>query len=182
MLELLARAQSCPNPPCFCLCEKIWSRDEDSAEKWMKRKLRDSPRRTSFDQRDYIKTIEIDTYGPYSGSVGSIPLPKRMPIQANSSSPRCPRNRAEISPGLVPSYMCSTESARARFQSHSNPRQRASTPEREVMIPTRKQLSFPAPEPCARAYCPSNQDSRKSSSQTVVPRRSQGYWTPLTEF
>lgn len=175
MLELLACVlKVVSNPPCFCLCEKIWSRDEDSAEKWMKRKLRDSPRRTSFDQRDHIKTIEIDTYGPYSGSVGSIPLPKRMPIQANSSSPRCPRNRPEISTGLVPSYMCSTESARARFQSHSNPRQRAST--------TPKQLSFPAPEPCARAYCPSNQDSGKSSSHTVVPRRSQGYWTPLTEF
>lgn len=167
-------------PSCFCVCEKIWSRDEDSADQWMKRKLRNSPRRTSFDQRDSIKTIEIDTYGPYSSSVAPLPLPKRMPIQANSSSPRCLRNCSEISTGPVPSYMCSTESARARFRSHSNPRQRASTPEREMMmVPSRKQLSFPAPEPCACANFPSYQDSRKSLSDAAVPRSSLGDWTPL---
>ncbi|KAK4795966.1 hypothetical protein SAY86_028292 [Trapa natans] len=134
--------------------QQIWNRDEDSDEQCMKRKLRDSPRRTSFDQRDYIKTIEIDTYGPsYSGKASSIQLPKRVPIQANTSSPRCP------------SYMCSTESARARLRSHSNPRQRASTPEKEMMmIPSsRKPPSFPDPEQFSHVKCPSNQEDPRSA-------------------
>ncbi|PKI53903.1 protein IQ-DOMAIN 14-like [Punica granatum] len=158
---------------------QVWRRDEDSADQWLARKLRDSPRRTSFDQRDPIKTIEIDTCGPYSASDDPILLLKRMPQQANSSSLRCPRNRLEVPSAPMPSYMCATESARARLRSQSAPRQRASTPERERTLPSRKQLSFPAPEQCGHTNYPSNQDLKKSMGNKAIPGRSLGdVWAP----
>ncbi|KAG8382573.1 hypothetical protein BUALT_Bualt05G0091700 [Buddleja alternifolia] len=49
----------------------------------------------------------------------------------------------------VPNYMAATESAKARIRSHSAPRQRPSTPEKERGGSTRKRLSYPIPEP----YC-----------------------------
>ncbi|XP_050235573.1 protein IQ-DOMAIN 18-like [Mercurialis annua] len=123
-------------------------------------------RRASTDQRELIKTVEIDTCRPYtittshdhhyqqqrpsSYSVAS-PIPRVSPSKArtpplvHSASPRCLRQYR------IPNYMAATESAMARTRSQSTPRQRPLTPEREKMSSTtttaRKRLSFPVPEP-----------------------------------
>lgn len=105
--------------------DKLWSQDGE----WMTRKQRSSPSRSSFDQRDMIKTIEIDTYRLYSVS---------KDIQhAMLGSPR----------GSVPHYMSATESTKARIRSQSAPRQRAMTPERDRTRGTKKRLSSPIPDP-----------------------------------
>lgn len=46
---------------------------------------------------------------------------------------------------MLPNYMANTESAKARIRSHSAPRQRPSTPERERVGLVKKRLSFPVP-------------------------------------
>ncbi|CAO2835401.1 unnamed protein product [Amaranthus hypochondriacus] len=61
-----------------------------------------------------------------------------------------PNNRApsatSTSGGSIPNYMVATESAKARLRSHSAPRQRPSTPERD-RAGAKKRLSYPNPDP-----------------------------------
>eukprot|EP00258_Populus_trichocarpa_P021958 XP_024437977.1 protein IQ-DOMAIN 1 isoform X2 [Populus trichocarpa] len=78
----------------------------------------------------------------------------RTLLQVHSSSPRFlreSRNRVmgETTPSATskPNYMTATASANARIRSQSAPRQRASTPEREISGSAKKRLSFPVPDP-----------------------------------
>lgn len=131
--------------------------------------------RSSCDQRENIKTVEVDTSQPYSYSTPIFqrslhqspspitPSPYKMKfLQSHSASPRC--HSASQTPKLgsvyyqrmwssgssgagMPNYMEATESAKARVRSQSAPRQRASTPERDKAGSARKRLSFPDPDP-----------------------------------
>lgn len=136
----------------------------------------ESTGRSSCDQREHIKTVEVDTSQPYSYSTPIFQRPFHQPpspitpspykiklFQAHSASPRC--HSAAQTPKLgsiyyhgmwssssagaaaMPNYMASTESAKARARSQSAPRQRASTPERDRPGSARKRLSFPDPDP-----------------------------------
>ncbi|XP_034710400.1 protein IQ-DOMAIN 14-like [Vitis riparia] len=136
----------------------------------------ESTGRSSCDQREHIKTVEVDTSQPYSYSTPICQRPFHQPpspitpspykiklFQAHSASPRC--HSAAQTPKLgsiyyhgmwssssagaaaMPNYMASTESANARARSQSAPRQRASTPERDRSGSARKRLSFPDPDP-----------------------------------
>ncbi|KZV22445.1 protein IQ-DOMAIN 14-like [Dorcoceras hygrometricum] len=83
---------------------------------------------------------------------------KPRPPQVRSSSPRCLRDESSYStantPSLrsnntvIPNYMASTESAKARIRSHSAPRQRPSTPDRDRGGGSaKKRLTYPIPDP-----------------------------------
>ncbi|PKA47674.1 Protein IQ-domain 14 [Apostasia shenzhenica] len=124
--------------------------------------------RASTDQRDPIKTLEIDTGRPFSytsrRSVAPAPqLPNHLShhyyhspstpspakgrqMQIRSASPRSP-----AAARAVPNYMAATESAKARVRPQSAPRQRPATPaaperERGGVGSVKKRLSYPAPE------------------------------------
>ncbi|KAG5233657.1 hypothetical protein OIU77_001029 [Salix suchowensis] len=78
----------------------------------------------------------------------------RTLLQVHSSSPRFLRESrnhgmGETTPSATskPNYMAATASAKARIRSQSAPRQRASTPEREISGSARKRLTFPVPGP-----------------------------------
>ncbi|KAJ6359472.1 hypothetical protein OIU76_001073 [Salix suchowensis] len=78
----------------------------------------------------------------------------RTLLQVHSSSPRFLRESrnhgmGETTPSATskPNYMAATASAKARIRSQSAPRQRASTPEREISGSARKRLTFPVPDP-----------------------------------
>ncbi|XP_022855298.1 protein IQ-DOMAIN 1-like isoform X2 [Olea europaea var. sylvestris] len=73
---------------------------------------------------------------------------------------------------VIPNYMATTESAKARIRSHSAPRQRASTPERDRGGSAKKQLSYPIPDPYSVNVgygCPSSmsQNLRSPSFKSV---------------
>uniref|UniRef100_A0A803NTU2 DUF4005 domain-containing protein n=1 Tax=Cannabis sativa TaxID=3483 RepID=A0A803NTU2_CANSA len=143
-------------------------------DRWMAAKPWETRARASTDQRDPIKTVEMDTSQPYSYLAPNL----RRPIQVRSASPRCGREDKSFhtsqTPSLrsnyyyngrvgstststasgnvcppVPNYMAATESAKARVRSQSAPRQRPSTPERERGggSAAKKRLSFPVPDP-----------------------------------
>lgn len=130
--------------------------------------------RPSTDKRDSIKTVEIDyscsanplhNHSPVTVAVTPSPSKsKPMKLKVRSASPRCLKEETSHSAahtpclsgystagagtGAVPNYMAATESAKARSRSHSTPRQRPSTPERERGgSSVKKRLSYPVPEP-----------------------------------
>ncbi|KAJ0451220.1 putative IQ motif, EF-hand binding protein [Helianthus annuus] len=121
--------------------------------------------RASTDQRDGIKTVEVDTSQPYSN------LPpnhyRRSSYQYNlhhhhhqnpRNSSASPLHRAPVTP--------SPSKTRARVRSQSAPRQRPSTPERDRPGSAKKRLSFPVPDPhSGRVY---NQQNLRSPSFTSV--------------
>ncbi|KAI0489085.1 hypothetical protein KFK09_028926 [Dendrobium nobile] len=119
--------------------------------------------RASTDDRNAIKTLEIDTAPPCSYATPrrqthydhhhfSTPLyrspathspSKAPPLQEWSSSLAA---HSSAKGRAMPNYMVATESAKARLRSLSSPRQRPATPGRERAASAKKQLSFPAPE------------------------------------
>ncbi|KAL6508269.1 Protein of unknown function (DUF4005) [Orobanche hederae] len=114
-----------------------------------------------INQRDPIKTIEIDTSRPYSltppkpsfkyqnqDSSYFIPSPKTPSTMSYSHQTPTYLHRMSLSENSCnlarPNYMSATQSAMARVRSHSTPRQRAtSSPSRQQMGSAKKRLSFP---------------------------------------
>lgn len=114
---------------------------------------------------DSIKTVEVDHHSCSAPTAAVTPSPsksKPLKLKVRSASPRFQREEtcysAAHTPSLsgcgaaaaVPNYMTATESAKARSRSsHSTPRQRPSTPERERECSSvKKRLSYnPVPEP-----------------------------------
>nr|XP_043640166.1 protein IQ-DOMAIN 17-like [Erigeron canadensis] len=114
------------------------------------------------------------SYSPSTCHQPITPSPiKTRPLQIRSASPRClkeernylnaniqslrstPRVTGSISrystcanDMAIPHYMAATESAKARIRSHSTPRQRPSTPERDRLGSAKKRLAYPVPDPC----------------------------------
>ncbi|CAL9112639.1 unnamed protein product [Musa textilis] len=117
-----------------------------------------------------LHRTHLHNYQAYSPAT---PSPsKTRPLQVRSASPRCGREDRSLSTvptpnyhhhavasasssrqhhpaplgAAVPNYMAATESAKARVRSHSAPRQRPGTPDRDRGGSAKKRLSFPAPD------------------------------------
>lgn len=133
---------------------------------------------TSRSSCDTIKTVEIDTSRPYSCTTPNFqqePFPspyKPKPFQVHSASPRCIREdinypkaqtptlrSIHTSTASTPNYMVATASAKARVRSHSAPRQRPLSPDRDRPSSAKKRLSFPVPDPSVEVEQRSNVSS-----------------------
>ncbi|XP_076919884.1 protein IQ-DOMAIN 17-like [Bidens hawaiensis] len=165
-------------------------------DRWIRAKQWENQRtsRASFDRRDSIKTIEIDSSRPssrsgihkppspnrrsnYSPSTGQpiTPSPvKSIPLQIRSASPRVMGSMCRYSTCAndmtVPNYMAATESAKARIRSQSTPRQRLSTPERDRVMSVKKRLAYPVHDPCGNThycYCDNGHNLRSPSLKSV---------------
>lgn len=174
-------ARKCEKGLAFAFSQQIWSdcsRDlVDSEEEQTpatprrsdQRMTGDNQSRTSRDQGEAIKIIEIDSWAHRPSSIlFQSPIKSRHRTQVvQSSSPRLVRyhrNHQESpqapgydsspeprlsgsSAGPKPNYMAATASAKSRLRSQSTPRQRIPTPAREKPGSARKRLSFPVPDP-----------------------------------
>ncbi|KAL6533379.1 Protein of unknown function (DUF4005) [Orobanche minor] len=156
------------------LSHQKWTLDEDDQDSdssyqgldYPGRKLTIHPtarndRILCINQRDPIKTVEIDTSRPYSltppkpsfeyqnqDSSYFIPSPKTPSTMSYSHQTPTYLHRMSLSENSCnmarPNYMSATQSAMARVRSHSTPRQRAtSSPSRQQMGSAKKRLSFP---------------------------------------
>ncbi|KAK9713629.1 hypothetical protein RND81_06G041100 [Saponaria officinalis] len=80
--------------------------------------------------------------------------------------------------GSMPNYMAATESAKARVRSHSAPRQRPSTPERDRpgtaggLTGPKKRLSFPNPDPNGGGVGLGGYNLRSPSFKSVIEQHS----------
>lgn len=126
-------------------------------------------------------SLHTITQSPITPSI----VPKPRPSQVRSSSPTCLRGESSYSTAntpslrsmpcsnntMMPNYMASTESAKARIRSHSAPRQRhSSTPDRDRGGGSaKKRLTYPIPEPYHLNYGfgSFNQNLRSPSFKSV---------------
>ncbi|XP_057804308.1 protein IQ-DOMAIN 17-like [Salvia miltiorrhiza] len=139
------------------LSQQIWATEvEDSSRKtgysWMRK-----DRNLCNNQRDSIKTIEVDSmFMPASLNGKRLNLALQSPKTPTTRSIPCSpcyqhdTRRMSMSekscPLPRPNYMAATASAMARVRPNSAPRQRQSSPSREVAGSARKRLSFSARE------------------------------------
>ncbi|KAL6509223.1 hypothetical protein OROGR_022533 [Orobanche gracilis] len=156
------------------LSHQKWTLDKDDQDSdsnyqgpdYPGRKLRIHPtarndRILCINQRNPIKTVEIDTSRPYlltppkpsfkyqnQDSSYFSPSPKTPSTMSYSHQTPTYLHRMSLSENSCnlarPNYMSATQSAMARVRSHSTPRQRdSSSPSRQQMGSAKKRLSFP---------------------------------------